>query len=104
MAGELPLGARPAQSGALSSDARALLLYEANKADTLIAYVLLFTLGLLGAHNFYLQRNGIAIAQLILTLTVVGLIVSGIWVVVDAFLVPGITRRHNNALAVQLGA
>lgn len=103
MAGELPLGARP-PPGTLSGDARAVLLYEANKADPLIAYVLLFTLGLLGAHNFYLQRNGIAIAQLILTLTVVGLIVSGIWVVVDAFLVPGITRRHNNALAVQLGA
>jgi TM2 domain-containing membrane protein YozV len=104
MAGELPLGARPPQVGGLSSDARALLLYDANKTQPVIAYVLLYTLGLLGAHNFYLGRNGIAIAQLILTLTVIGLIVSGIWVIVDAFLLPGLIRTQNNALAQQLGA
>ena len=104
MPGSLPFGTRPSQPGTLSADARALLLFEANRTDSLIAYVLLFTLGLLGAHNFYLQRTGIAVAQLILTLTVIGLLVTGIWVIIDAFLIPGIIRGQNNALAQQLGA
>jgi TM2 domain-containing membrane protein YozV len=104
MAGELPLGARPLPPGGLSSEVRAVLLFEANKTEPLIGYVLLFTLGWLGAHNFYLQRTGIAITQLILTLTVIGLPVTMVWVVVDAFLIPSIIRRQNNALAQQLGA
>jgi len=104
MAGELPYGTRATQPGELSGDARAILLYEANKAEPVVAYILLFTLGLFGAHNFYLRRTGIAIAQLILTCTVVGLLVSGVWVIVDAFLIPGIVRGQNNALAQQLGA
>lgn len=104
MAGELPFGTRPSQPGTLSADARAILLFEANKTQPVIAYILLFTLGLFGAHNFYLGRTGIAIAQLILTCIVVGLIVTGVWVLVDAFLIPGIIRRQNNSLAQQLGA
>ena len=104
MASDLPQGARPSNPSDLSSDVRALLRFEANKTEPLVAYVLLFTLGLLGAHNFYLRRTGIAITQLILTATVVGLVVSMVWVVVDAFLVPEIVRRRNNALAQQLGA
>ena len=61
MAGELPYGTRATQPGELSGDARAILLYEANKAEPVVAYILLFTLGLFGAHNFYLRRTGIAI-------------------------------------------
>ena len=42
--------------------------------------------------------------QLILTLTIVGMVVTIIWVLVDAFLIPGWVRNQNNLLAVQLGA
>jgi TM2 domain-containing membrane protein YozV len=63
-----------------------------------------FFLGLFGAHNFYLKRTGVAVAQLILTLTVVGMVISLVWVFVDAFLIPGWVRNQNNLLAVQLGA
>jgi TM2 domain-containing membrane protein YozV len=63
-----------------------------------------FFLGLLGAHNFYLKRTGVAVAQLILSITLVGAVVTLVWVIVDAFLIPGWVRRQNNLLAMQLGA
>ena len=61
------------QSGGLSNDTRALMLFEANKKTALVAYLLWFFLGWLGAHNFYLRRTGVAVAQLILTITAVGI-------------------------------
>jgi TM2 domain-containing membrane protein YozV len=99
---QLPPGTRPGAS--LSSDTRALILFEANKKHALVALALCFTIGILGGHNFYLGRTGIAVAQLILTITVIGLIASFIWVIVDAFLVTGWVRDQNNQLAAELGA
>jgi TM2 domain-containing membrane protein YozV len=55
---------------------------------------------LFGAHNFYLKRTGIAVVQLILTITVVGSAVTLIWIIVDAFLSPGWVRNQNNLLAI----
>jgi TM2 domain-containing membrane protein YozV len=103
---DLPPGMRHQinQSGGLSNDARMLMLYEANKKTALVAYLLWFFLGWFGGHNFYLERTGVAVTQLILSLTVVGLTISIIWVLVDAFLIPGWVRRQNNLLAAQLGA
>lgn len=103
---ELPPGMRHQinQSGGLSNDARLLMLYEANKKTALVAYLLWFFLGLFGAHNFYLGRIGVAVTQLILSLIVVGMIITVFWVLVDAFLIPGWVRRQNNLLAAQLGA
>jgi TM2 domain-containing membrane protein YozV len=92
------------QGGGLSHDTRVLLLYEANKKTALVAYLLWFFLGLFGAHNFYLERTGVAVAQLILSLTLLGMVITIIWVIVDAFLIPGWVRRQNNLLATQLGA
>src|SRR4051812_32215087 len=63
-------------SGGLSNDTRALMLYEANKKTALVAYLLWFFLGWFGAHNFYLERTGVAVAQLILTITLVGIVIS----------------------------
>ena len=103
---DLPPGIRHQinQSGGLSNDARVLMLYEANKKTALVAYLLWFFLGLFGGHNFYLGRTGVAVTQLILSLIVVGLIITIFWVLVDAFLIPGWVRRQNNLLAAQLGA
>jgi TM2 domain-containing membrane protein YozV len=92
------------QSGGPSNDARILMLYEANKKTALVAYLLWFFLGWFGGHNFYLGRTGVAVAQLILSLTVVGLLITIVWVLVDAFLIPGWVRNQNNLLAAQLGA
>jgi TM2 domain-containing membrane protein YozV len=106
MQSELSPGIRQAtqQQGGLSADTRALMLYEANKKTALLAYILWFFLGLFGGHNFYLKRTGVAVAQLILSLTLVGMLVTVFWVFVDAFLIPGWVRRENNLLAAQLGA
>jgi TM2 domain-containing membrane protein YozV len=92
------------QQGGLSADTRAMMLFEANRKSPLVAYLLWFFLGMFGAHNFYLKRTGIAVAQLILTITVIGSVITLIWIIVDAFLIPGFVRKQNNLLAAQLGA
>jgi TM2 domain-containing membrane protein YozV len=103
---DLPPGIRHQidQSGGLSNDARVLMLYEANKKTALVAYLLWFFLGLFGGHNFYLGRTGVAVTQLILSLILIGMVITIFWVLVDAFLIPGWVRRQNNLLATQLGA
>lgn len=70
-----------------------------------LAYILLIFLGTLGIHRFYLGYKGTAIAQLVLTLTgwltiwiligILPLIVVGVWVIVDLFLIPGMVERAN---------
>ena len=101
---QIPAGRPPGQPSGLSGDTRALLLFLANQKSPVVAYLLWFGFGLLGGHNFYLGRAGVAIAQLILTITIVGLLVTIVWIIVDAFLIPGWVIRHNNLLATQLGA
>ncbi|HEY1749412.1 MAG TPA: TM2 domain-containing protein [Xanthobacteraceae bacterium] len=90
--------------GPLSKDARTLLLYDANRKSAVIAYILWFFLGWFGAHNFYLGRKGVGIAQVLLTISVIGWFITFFWVLVDAFLIPGWVRRENNLLLMQLGA
>lgn len=100
-------------AGALSGDTKALMMYEANKKSLGVGYLLWIFLGVFGGHRFYLRRTGSAVAILILWIlgwvliaAVVGaflLIIVGMWVLVDAFLIPGWVRAHNNALASQLG-
>ena len=101
---DLPPGMRHQISGGLSNDTRVLMLYEANKKTALVAYILWFFVGWFGGHNFYLGRIGPAVAQLILTLTIIGCLITIFWVLVDAFLIPGWVRQQNNLLAAQLGA
>ena len=103
---ELPPGTRQdtLQKGGLSNDTRALMLFEANKKTAVVAYLLWFFVGLFGGHNFYLNRTGVAVAQLILSITIVGMVITVFWVLVDAFLIPGWIRNQNNILATQLGA
>lgn len=90
---------------------QAMMAYDARKKSIAVAYVLWFFLGGLGAHNFYLGRNGVAVTQLILMILgvltavlVVGLFLIGgvgIWVLIDAFIIPGTVERSNMALAAQ---
>ena len=94
--------------------AQAMMRYDANKKSLLVSYLLWFFLGMFGAHRFYQGRTGSAVAQLLLFLLgaftwilfigvfIVGAV--GIWVLVDAFLIPGWTSAHNNKLATSLGA
>ena len=49
----------------------------------LVAFILAFLLGTFGAHRFYLGRNGSAVTMLILSLTIFGLFITGIWALID---------------------
>lgn len=48
-----------------------------------VAAVLAFVLGPLGIHRFYLGRTGSGIAMLVLSCTLVGLIISAPWALID---------------------
>lgn len=77
---------------------------EAKSTGT--AYILWLALGGFGGHRFYLGRTGSAIA--LLCLSVVGIITSvigiglvvmlgvGIWLIVDAILIPGMVAEQKN--------
>lgn len=60
---------------------------ENTKKSNTVALLLCFFLGAFGAHRFYVGKTKSAITMLILTLTFFGLIVSGIWAVVDMFVI-----------------
>ncbi|WP_373456295.1 TM2 domain-containing protein [Rhizobium sp. L1K21] len=76
------------------------------------AYVIWLFLGGLGVHRFYLGRTGSGTAILILMilgwLTIalgVGLVflfVVGLWVLIDAFLIPGMVNQHKDAVRQRL--
>jgi TM2 domain-containing membrane protein YozV len=104
---------QPTSPARVSSDARAMMMFEANKKSIVVAYVLWFFVGSLGGHRFYMGKTGGAVAQLLMTifgvlllfafgLGIVLLIPVWIWVLVDAFLIPGWIRSQNTMLASQL--
>ena len=49
----------------------------------IVAVILAFFLGTLGVHNFYLGYTTKGIIQLVLTITVIGIFVSGPWALID---------------------
>ena len=92
------------QSEAVLASARAQMIYDANKKSTGVAYLLWLFLGGFGAHRFYLSYTGTAAAQLLLLIFgwlpfFIGWMVLGVWLLVDLFLIPGMAREKNMALA-----
>lgn len=87
-------------------DSRELLLLESevkNRGKNMVvAYILWYFLGIVGGHRFYLGKTGTAVTQLILSITVIGLIVTSIWWIVDAFLTHTWVKEHNAVLENQL--
>ncbi|MFT3861197.1 NINE protein [Micropruina sp.] len=67
-----------------------------------IAYVLWFFLGFFGVHHFYLGRVGQGITYLLLTVLLgwlgLGVIVVGVALLVDLFLIPTYTRDANQRI------
>ena len=56
----------------------------ANDRNKIVAALLAFFLGTLGIHRFYLGRTGSGIVMLVLTITIVGILVTGLWALIDA--------------------
>lgn len=89
----------------MDMNTRSRMVYEANRKDIAVAYLLWFFLNYFGAHRFYLGRTGSGAGQLVLAiggllLLFVGIgvlmwIALGVWLLVDAFLIPGMVREHN---------
>jgi TM2 domain-containing membrane protein YozV len=98
---------------AVSGDVKTMIMYDNNKKSIAVSYLLWFFFGTFGAHRFYNGKTGTAVAMLLITIfgfllsiVYIGiflLIPVWIWVLVDAFLIPGWARSHNNQLAHQLG-
>lgn len=70
----------PGAAPALPSVAAPPIVNDRNK---LVAALLAFFLGTLGVHRFYLGRTGSGIVMLVLSLTLVGLLVTGPWALID---------------------
>ena len=88
------------------------MLFEANKKSVGVTYLLWFFLGVLGMHRFYAGKSGTGAMQLTLfilgwltVLAGIGLIalfIEGVWVLVDALLIPGMIRDYNTRLAYKM--
>lgn len=81
-----------------------LLRYEDQKKSMAVAYVLWGFVGPFGAHRFYLGQTGTAVAQLVLTLSIVGAIVTFIWWIVDAVLTHEMVKELNRDILREITA
>ncbi len=57
---------------------------QRGRKDKLAAVLFAFFLGTLGIHRFYLGRTGTGILMLLLSCTIIGLIVTGPWALIDS--------------------
>lgn len=69
--------------------------YQEEKKSLAVTYLLWGFVGPFGGHRFYLERTGSAVAMLILSLTIVGFVVTFFWWIVDAILIPGMVKEIN---------
>lgn len=63
-----------------------------------LAYLLWFFLWFVSGHRFYLGRPGSAFLQILSYFIVIGFV----WVLIDAFLIPGMVREKNDAIRRQV--
>jgi TM2 domain-containing membrane protein YozV len=92
----------------MTNSAVTMMRYDNAKKSVGVAYLLWFLLGGLAVHRFYLRKHVSAIILLVLWILSVALIpvgvglvlmiVPGLWLLVDLFLIPGIVRDHNDAI------
>ncbi len=99
-------------TGPTHADTQRMMTYDANKKSIAVAYLCWLLLGLCGAHRFYMGKWFTAMVMLAMTmfsfvmmLILVGyftIAVPAIWALVDALLIPGWVRSHNNKLISEL--
>lgn len=76
------------------------MIKASNKSRTAALLFALF-LGSAGAHRFYVGKIGTGVTQLILTLTLVGAIVSGIWALIDTIMILAGGFKDKDGLTVE---
>lgn len=89
-----------------------MMRYDAAKRSALLAYILWFFLGWFGVHRMYLGRVGSGVAMLVLHVVswithfiligFVGFAILGLWWLIDALLIPGMTRSYNDRVIDRL--
>ena len=89
------------------SQMRMQMTFQAQKKSAGVSYLLWFFVGSFGAHRFYLGQTGTAVAQLLLLFLgwiplFIGWFALGIWLLVDAFLIPGMIEQQNMKLVQTL--
>lgn len=72
------------------------------RKEPVLAFLLAFFLGIFGAHHFYLGRTRPGLIMLICTLSVVGLVVSLPWKIINWFTVWGETADANDEIEYAL--
>lgn len=77
----LPSDRAPVPAGTTASVVAPPPVY--NDRNKIVAAVLAFFLGTLGVHRFYLGRNGSGVLMLVLSITVLGLLITGPWALID---------------------
>ena len=85
--------------------------YDIEKKSLLVAYILWFFLGYVGAHRFYLGRPlsglimlALSAVTLVLSFVSFGVLgflwfVVGLWWLIDALLIPGMAAGRNSRIA-----
>lgn len=87
----------PSRGGGRLTDQQKMLIEQRvtnEKPSTGAAYVLCIFFGAFGIHRLYLGEKGTGIVMLILGITIVGLIITGFWALIDLFLIPGMIRKR----------
>ena len=83
-------------------DVKHLLQYQDEKKSLAVTYLLWGFVGTFGGHRFYLGKKGTAVVMLVFTLTIVGIVVTFIWWIVDAFLIPDYVRVLNRVILAEI--
>jgi len=68
--------------------------------NIVVAYLLWFFLWIFSGHRFYLRRPGTAILQILSYFILIGFV----WLLVDAFLIPGMIREKNDDIRREMMA
>jgi len=68
--------------------------------STATAYLLWLFLWFISAHRFYLGRPGTAVLQILSYFIAIGFI----WLLIDAFLIPGMIRQRQNEIRQRMMA
>ena len=90
----------------LTNEERVLVNSEVEKrrSSAAAAYLLWVFLGLVGGHRFYFGKTGSGVAMALITILTLGfgVIVTGIWALVDVFLISGWLREDVEQIEVEV--